>query len=178
MNALSLLRQSRRYLGLTGTLGAGLLAISAAAYFLAVVPAQHRAAALGQQLRQAESAVETPAENHPADAAADITAFYERFADISSLPGWLDALQKLAAEFKLEQIEGEYKLSVDEDGKMARYEIQLPVKGSYASVRGFMNEAVRRIPNLGLRDVDLRRKNVEEGTVEARMTFVLFLLEH
>lgn len=178
MKAMSILRQLQRYLGLTGTLGAGLLIASVLAYFFAVMPAQHHAMALVQQLSQTQSSPPVDVNARPEGDSAKLSVFYKRFDDISSLPLWLESLHKLAAELKLEQIEGEYKLTADDDGKIVRYEIQLPVKGSYPDVRHFMDEAAKRIPNLGLRDIDLRRKAVEDGTVEARMTFILFLLEH
>lgn len=175
MSNMTNLRSWQRRLGLTGMVGIGLLLFALAGYLAAVLPQQKQAQSMELQLKQARK---VPVAVAPVeDAATRSDQFYASFPAVDSLPLWLETLHKMADEQGLQLIQGEYKLSADQDGRMMRYQILLPVKGSYPHVRHFIENATKFIPNLGVSEINLKRDTVAENQVEARLSFILFLLK-
>lgn len=165
----------QRRLGVVGMAGIGLLLLALVGYLLAVLPQQKQAQSLVLQLLQAHSA---PVKAVPVeDALSRSDKLYDSIPSIVSLPLWLETLHKMADEQGLQLIQGEYKLSADQDGRVMRYQILLPVRGSYPQVRHFVENATKFIPSLGLSEIDLKRETVAENQVEARLSFILLLLK-
>jgi len=61
-------------------------------------------------------------------------------------------------------------------GRIARYEIVLPVSGSYAQIRDFLKRALAEIPVLSLDQMALKRDNRTDGTVAAELHLTLHLV--
>jgi hypothetical protein len=57
---------------------------------------------------------------------------------------------------------------------LLRYQITLPVKGSYASIRGFLRRVLRDIPSLSLDGIAIQRQNVGDEAVEVQIRFSLY----
>jgi hypothetical protein len=57
------------------------------------------------------------------------------------------------------------------------YQLNLPVKGSYAAIWQFALSALRAIPFASLDDISFRRDSIGDATVEARLRFTLYLSE-
>ena len=56
-------------------------------------------------------------------------------------------------------------------GRLERYELQLPVSGSYAQIRDFLNRALAEIPALSLDQMTLRRDGRNDAVqAELRLT--------
>ncbi len=58
---------------------------------------------------------------------------------------------------------------------LARYQIVYPVQGSYGQVRGFVNDVLDSVPAAALEEMTLKRKNVADSVLEARVRFTIFL---
>ena len=58
---------------------------------------------------------------------------------------------------------------------LARYQVTLPVQGSYGEVRGFVDAVLDAVPAAALEELALKREEIGEPLVEARVRFVLFL---
>ena len=71
-----------------------------------------------------------------------------------------------AAEFKLSDVPQE---------EFLRYTIQLPAKADYASLRGFIVDALAESPSLALEEMSLRREDSKSLQLDARLSFVLFV---
>ena len=79
-----------------------------------------------------------------------------------------------AAAQKLVLEQGEYRLSSDKTGKLARYQVTLPVKGSYLQIRQFVDQALIDVPVATLDDINFKREAIGATQLEARIKFTLY----
>jgi Tfp pilus assembly protein PilO len=68
-----------------------------------------------------------------------------------------------------------YKLSRAKQGRICRYQISLPIRGTYMQIRTFVNQALNEMPALALNDIGFTRQEADTEQVEANLTFTLFL---
>jgi hypothetical protein len=156
-------------LGRVGAMGALLLA---AALVMDLARLQPLRADLGA-LREANemAAVAEPAET----AAARIQASTLPVA--SAAEESLRQLFAAAAKSGLTLDQGDYTLSSEKSGDIHRYQISLPVYGSYPAVRGFIAHALNENPALALAHVEMGREAIEETRLVTTLRFTLFLKE-
>jgi hypothetical protein len=91
-------------------------------------------------------------------------------------PG-LKTLFALAAKSGLVLSQGEYKRGVERTAQLHTYQINLPVKGSYAQVWQFALQALRALPYASLDDVSFRRDSIGQAGLEARLRLTLYLAD-
>jgi len=72
-----------------------------------------------------------------------------------------------AADYRLQKAEG----------RIERYEITLPVTGTYSQIRSFIGGALKEIPALSLDQVSFRRQRADDTQVEAEMRVTLHLVK-
>jgi hypothetical protein len=89
----------------------------------------------------------------------------------------LKTLFGIAAKSGLVLRQGEYKRGVDRNAKLHTYQINLPVKGSYAQVWQFALQALRALPYASLDDVSFKRDHIGETGLEARLRLTLYLAD-
>ena len=129
-----------------------------------------------QKNNQENSQKEVPVQVAPAQTSAqEITEFYKQFPAGASLPTWLRLIDTTALKRHLVLNRGDYKLTQTKQGQLQRYEIVLPVSGSYVQIRQFIADVLLQLPALALSDLQMKRDNVMSPIVEARLVFVLFL---
>jgi hypothetical protein len=104
-----------------------------------------------------------------------LAAFYDFFDRKERPEEWLAKLYGMAAASGLELRSGSYRFT-DRRHKLERYEITLPVTGSYSQVRHFLAAALGEVPVLSLDQARYRRKAGDEGRVEAELVMTLHLL--
>ena len=165
------------YLGPAGVAGSALLLGSAAMYLALVMPETHQLQIHAAQLIQAKA--------HPRNAELDqapevgdakaLEEFYGQFPELKGLSGLIEDLHALADDAGVILELGEYKLQVEDDGKLFRYEILLPIKTGYPEMRRFLADALHTFPTLGLKDVSFKREAIGENVAQARLNFVLYL---
>ena len=63
------------------------------------------------------------------------------------------------------------------DGRLERYEIVLPVAGSYAQIREFLKRSLAEIPVLSLDQITLKRENRHDGAVQAELRLTLHMVK-
>jgi hypothetical protein len=165
----------------SATLAAVLLCAAGIAALAWVLPARE---ALEQERAQARRAAAlpppavAPAALESGAAAVDNLALFRRALgrqrDVA--PG-LRTLFGLAEKTGLVLRQGEYKRGVDRNARLHTYQVNLPVKGSYAQVWQFALLALRALPHASLDDVSFRRDSIGDTQVEARLRFTLYLLD-
>jgi hypothetical protein len=171
------LRRIREELGAIGMMALGLLA--GAMVFLTVVvkPLETRNAQLEQRLARNSQKYPSPgsaAARTPVPA-AKIAAFYKFFETDEATTGWLVRLHAIGSAAGVELQSAEYRMQ--KTGTIIeRYEISLPVTGSYAQIRLFLEKALTEIPVLSLDQVNFRRARANEDAVRADVRFTLHLL--
>lgn len=172
-----LLARLRDELGVMTIASLALLAASAAFLAFAVKPLEERALRLDRQLegvarRAAPEGITRVGASTPA---ARIASFYRFFEREENTVEWLAKLYGIAGGAGLELRTAEYRLA-DTRQRIERYQITLPVAGSYAQIRAFLEGALAEIPVLSLDQVSFRRKSAAEPRVEAEVVLTLHLL--
>lgn len=171
----ALLSSLRRDLGVLGIASAVVLGLTVAFSFWAIRPLEARKAKL-------ESEHHSTAREHRTDLvrvsargpAAQLDDFYRFFDRGVRTDEWLAKLYGIGTAAGLQLRQGSYRLD-STLGRFERYQIQLPVRGSYAQVRAFLETLLAEIPVMSLDQVSFRRKAVNDTAVEAEIVLTLHL---
>ena len=87
----------------------------------------------------------------------------------------IERLYHLASAEHISLARGEYALGVDPKTQLARYQIVLPVRGSYPQIRAFIKGLLKQLPTLVLEDLELQRKRIGDSELNARLRMTLYL---
>ncbi|GGU52268.1 hypothetical protein GCM10009504_06340 [Pseudomonas laurentiana] len=87
----------------------------------------------------------------------------------------IDRIYALARAEKISLSRGEYALGVDPKTHLARYQILLPLRGSYPQIRRFLHALLGQLPALVLEDLDLQRKQIGDSELTGRIRMTLYL---
>jgi hypothetical protein len=164
-------------LGLPGILG-GVLLLAGLVFFLLVLrPLDQKHSALLDQLQRAAK------RSAPGDARllavsapqGKLASFYGFFRRDDALTDYLARLHAVGLQAGVEPRTAEYRLAESRTLRLDEYSISMPVAGSYAQVRTFVEGAMNEIPVLTLEHVSLRRKRAADHVVEADVRFTLFI---
>lgn len=162
------------YLGRLGKAGAvgALLIVASLVYESAVV--RPREAALDEQRLRNEQTRQAAiaARARVALTAADTT---EQPAMAPAAAAALRRLFDAADETGLELAQGEYRLTELKDAHLRRYQLSLPVAGSYPEIRAFVAQALNADPALALTAMQLRRDSIDTPELDVLLNFTLYL---
>lgn len=136
----------------------------------AIEEAEHRLASLERSTRRAM--IERQSDYVSPEATRQ--RLLDRFPSEDQLNSELGRLIELATQQGLQVPSGDYRLIPGKDGLFDRYVLNLPVKGSYQTIRRFVTELRSEFPELAIEDITLRRENIGSAEVEAQFRFVLF----
>ena len=181
-----LLGRFAKALGIWGLLGIILIFSSSVFYFVNFLPTSKQLLQVQNELQskleetkkngRENSLKEIPEQVAPAQTSEqEIAEFYKQFPAGASLPKWLQLIDKTALKQHLVLNRGDYKLTQSKQGQLQRYEMVLPVSGSYVQIRQFIADVLQELPALALSDLQIKRDSVMSPTVEARLVFILFL---
>ncbi len=106
---------------------------------------------------------------------SQLSTFYSFFPSTAELPDLLSRMQRAARDNGLTLERGEYRLIRDAGFALSRYQITYPLRGSYTQVRGFVKDVLDAVPAAALEEMTLKRADVAEPVLEARVRFGLFL---
>ncbi|MEI2655640.1 MAG: hypothetical protein V9G16_00315 [Nitrosomonas sp.] len=168
-------------LGVIGKIGLGLLVVSSIYFFSAVVPQESDL----RKLKERAETLQTQALSKQTSGEAEsgvkmsgdqaLQAFYDFFPRVDSSPFWIRELVRIAQKHGVELSSSEYRLVNDNDARLARYEMVLPVKGKYSQVRAFMAAALEAVPAMAISAIAIRRENVTSEKLEVRLEVNLYL---
>lgn len=173
--ALWWLRREAARLGWRGLAGiaAGVFAVGFAVSVL--WPARHAVVAVKEEVRQVRASLKSGAGTTASPTrAAQLKTFYAFFPAVQSLPDWVGEIHLAAARHGLAMDTGDYQLVRTPGARLQRYEMQLPVKGTYPQVRAFLAEVLKKVPAAALEDVIVRRESVGDPRLEARVRLVIW----
>lgn len=109
----------------------------------------------------------------PAQQLADFYAHFEHSPKLTELLARLNSIAKASG---LELASAEYRLSSSGgEQRLLRYQVVLPVSGSYKMIRVFVARALRELPTMSLDLVQLERETIGDTTVEAQISFTFHL---
>ncbi len=174
-------RVRRRWLnifGWPGALGVGLLAMCAAFYFSAIVPAQVRmnearesAVSIQERVKLAAHGLDhddlTPQEQ--------LAEFYRIFPSEKNLLPWLRKVFELAEKHGISLKQGDYKVVRDKVGRLVRFQMNLPVRSGYPQIRQYLDSLHAEIPIVSMEHLQFERQKVNDAEIEANIRLALYL---
>jgi hypothetical protein len=119
----------------------------------------------------------TPQDNGNVAANANLALFYETLGERRYAEQQVRTLFALASKAGLVLSQGEYKRTLDRNGRFHTYQINLPVKGGYSAIWQFAVLALRAIPFASLDEISFRRDTIGEPEVEAHLRITLYLTD-
>lgn len=176
MNGLSLQRLISRA-GPAGLLGAALVAASLALWLALIEPENRRLAeALERSVqlqskirasaRQVQDLGDTPEEQ--------LTRFYGFFPGSATAPDWLGKIDQAAEHEHLVLAQGEYRVVRDRLGLITRYQIALPIHGSYPQVVNFVQRVLKDVPIAAVESLSFERQQIGDPQLDAKLRLTLF----
>lgn len=116
------------------------------------------------------SAVAAPSENETR---------LKEFLDLRGESGYAEQQVKnlfaIANKNGLSLNQADYKSMAEKNSGTIAYQIQLPVNGTYVSIRQFCEEVLLAIPFASLDEMSFKREAIANNTVEAKLRFTLYL---
>lgn len=141
------------------------------------LPRFHEQLATQQQhllrLQKTLSTPATPAAQSPGK--ERLEQFYAALGDAQHPELPLKTLFAEAAQTGLNLSRAEYKWGDEPAGRYRTYQVVLPVKGSYASIRQFCEKILLAFPYAALDDLSFKREAIGNLTVEAKVRFTFYL---
>lgn len=177
MNAITLLRRLKHELGGVGLASIAMLALAMLFLLVALKPLEKRNQALEHELAS-NARARAPADDastRTSTPAAKIAAFYHFLESGKQATDWLDRLHTAAREAGIELRSADYRMLAT-GTRIDRYEIRIPMRASYAQVRGFLDGALAEIPMLSLDEVKFKRERASDSAVEAELHLTLHLV--
>jgi hypothetical protein len=162
----------RDQLGAMGT--AAIVLFIGAALFMALVlqPLKDKNRALAAR-------AETVGDARPSAGGANdkLAAVYQYLAKPEATTDWLAKLYAIGRATGVELQSANYKTQSAPAGRLERYEITIPLTGSYTQMREFLKRALAEIPVLSLDQVTLKRENRREGMLRAELRLTLHMVK-
>jgi hypothetical protein len=174
-----MIADSLKRLGWTAQLGLALCAFAVVFQIGVNGPARSRL----EQLQRDAAATKKDAEDMASNSkhrdirpvGERLSDFYQHFPPGQSTPDWLRKIYIAAANQTIQLNQGDYRLVPDKTGKLAGYQINLPVQGSYAQVRKFIVQVLNDVPTASLDELTFRREAIGNAEVEAKIRLTLYL---
>ncbi|HEX9431761.1 MAG TPA: GspMb/PilO family protein [Burkholderiales bacterium] len=108
--------------------------------------------------------------------AEKVGAVYQYLEKPEATTDWLAKLYAIGRATGVELQSASYKTQAA-SGRLERYEIVLPLTGSYTQMREFLKRSLAEIPVLSLDQISLKRENRREGTVQAELRLTLHMVK-
>ncbi|MCB5189330.1 type 4a pilus biogenesis protein PilO [Methylobacillus arboreus] len=106
---------------------------------------------------------------------ASLNTFYQFLPPEGEATGLLSQILLMAEQHGLIPEKVDYSLIRHPAAAYSRYQLSLPVQGSYVEIRRFIAAVLTSLPSAALNEVSLRREDVLSDHVEARLKFTLYL---
>jgi hypothetical protein len=174
------LQYQARQLGWQGLAGIFLLLACLASGLGLAVPEKERLNQLTLEVEKLRKEVPQYKSKHKGKWAdhspqASLKNFYEFLPKENDTTSQLSILLYLASANDLVPDKVAYKLTHHKQAPFSRYQINLPVRGTYVEIRTFINQAFNALPSLALNEISFVRQDINHDEVEANLRFTLFL---
>lgn len=160
----------RHELGSLGMFALLLLAAALAFAAFVVQPLEAKGRTLAERLARTQA----PSGEPSSSAAQQLGAFYDYLAKPEQTTDWLAKLYAIGHATGVELQSATYRS--EQAGRIERYQIVLPVSGSYAQMREFLDRALAEIPVLSLDQMTLKRESRRDGALQAELKMTLHML--
>lgn len=109
-------------------------------------------------------------------AADKLGAVYQYLAKPEATTDWLAKLYAIGRATGVELQSASYKTQ-SAGGPLERYEMTIPLTGSYTQMREFLKRALVEIPVLSLDQITLKREHRREGMLQAELRLTLHMVK-
>ena len=157
-------------IGVAGVAAIGLLAAALLFSNFMVKPLQEK----NLSLTEAASRSARKADN--AQSGAKVAAVYEYLRKEEDTTDWLAKLHAIGTATGIQMRTATYRTQPTE-GRIVRYEIVLPVAGSYGQIRDFLKRATLEIPVLSIDQVTLKKEERKGAALQAEMRLTLHMVK-
>jgi hypothetical protein len=106
---------------------------------------------------------------------ANFEAFMANLGEARYTEEQLQSLFKMARGLEIGLPQGQYRIRCEESGLLCSYKVQLPVKGSYPQIRGFLKQALYTVPSLSLDELALKREAVSDEELDVRFVMTVMV---
>ena len=155
--------------GRSGLAGAAMSLFAAIFLFAAVLPQQREISALRAEIG------ETQRRGPDLSPHLKLNRFLDNLPKRSELPSIAGKIFKLAQGAGVTLERGRYELTPLHSGHLARYRMTFPIKGSYPSIRQFIDSTLTAIPSAAVDGFRIERKAVGDANVDADLRFSIFV---
>jgi hypothetical protein len=164
-----------RDLGVIGQAGLGLLGVTVLFVAFVLGPLQSRERALRDSLERYQRPAAPAAGQGPSLGKLD--SLYTYLQKSEGPTDWLAKLYGISQATGVELQSASYQTPKESNGRIERYEIVLPVQGSYPQLREFLRRALAEIPVLSLDQLSLKRESRNAGAVQAELHMTLHMVK-
>ncbi|MDB5777422.1 MAG: putative transrane protein [Herbaspirillum sp.] len=103
-----------------------------------------------------------------------VAQFNAWFPAINRNAGDLRRVLEVADKVKLVINKGDYQISSDAGMSFVKYEVVLPVKADYGTIRNFVTGVLNAVPYASLVELHMERAAANNDVLDARIHFTLF----
>jgi hypothetical protein len=165
-----------RYLGKPGLIGIALLVLAGILAWLLMPQTGERLVRLENELQATKS---DTSKNKQRQLAAPSTVlqlrnFFDWLPSASSNAADIKVLFAAAKEAQIDLIKADYQIVSDPNARLIRYQIILPVKERYPTIRKFSSLVLTKLPHLALDEFVVTRPQAASSVIEAQLQFTLF----
>ncbi|KPG89084.1 pilus assembly protein PilO [Pseudomonas sp. RIT-PI-q] len=165
-------------LGIPGLAGLAMLTLALVYGLGGLMPDWHSLQTLSQQTREAGeylAKVEDGTVAAPVVPQRQLDDFRSKLPSQPQATVAIDKIYALAAQEHITLARGEYSLGIDPKTHLARYQILLPVRGSYPQLRRFLHALLGQLPAVGGGGVEFQRKKIADTDPTGRIRMTLYL---
>lgn len=162
-------------LGVPGLAGLAMLVLALTYGLACLLPDWQSVQQLSQQTREYLAKVEEGTVAAPVVPQRQLDDFRSKLPTQPQATVAIDKIYALAAQERITLARGEYSLGIDPKTHLARYQILLPVRGSYPQLRRFLHALLGQLPAVVLEDVELQRKKIADTDLTGRIRMTLYL---
>jgi hypothetical protein len=112
----------------------------------------------------------------PGGVDANVAAVYGFLSKEETPTDWLAKLYGIGRATGIELQSASYS-SQESGGRIARYQIVLPVAGSYAQLRDFLKRASAEIPVLSIDQMSVKRESRNDSALQAELRLTLHMVQ-
>lgn len=165
-----------RHLEGTAKLGWGMLALSGVLAVSVLMPAQQELQQTEYELAAQRRAIEQnpqPVQDRSPDAI--LASFYSHLPPEEKLLEQVAQVLEIAEDNGIEADRIEYAALPDAGGKLRRYQMTMPVRGTYPNTRYFMIDLLNQMPSVAISELGFRREDAHGDRVESRLKLTFYL---
>lgn len=161
--------------GWPAVLGLVMVLASLPVFWYASAAAQDFELLQGKLREQRARAQSQPLPANPDNASSALAEFIRLLPDSEASTKAVRLLHSSAAKHGIQLASGEYRLLRESDDGLQRYQITLPVSGTYPAIRAWLADGLNSLPTLAVDEVNFVRQTTVNPVVQAQVRWSLYL---